>query len=128
MFLEHVNLTVADLDRAVSFYRALFDFEIRWEGTDDNGRRMAHVGSRTYYLALFEATEPGRASTTVPGTVGAKVGLNHFGVVVDSLQAMKERLRSLGVTPHTELDYDPGRRLYFLDPDDIEVELVEYDR
>lgn len=123
MFLEHVNLTVSDLDRAVSFYRDLFDFEIRWEGTIADGRRAAHVGDRTHYLALFETTEPGRASTDY-----GEVGMNHFGFVVDSLQAMKERLRSLGVTPHSEQAYDPGRHLYFLDPDGIEVELVEYDR
>jgi len=38
---------------------------------------------------------------------------------------MKFRLVELGVSPGEELEYEPGRRLYFFDPDGIEVELVE---
>ncbi len=54
-----------------------------------------------------------------------EVGLNHFGFVVESLDEMKSRLAELGVSPGEELEYEPGRRLYFFDPDGIEVELVE---
>ncbi len=28
MFLEHVNLTVTDLDRSIAFYRRLLDLEL----------------------------------------------------------------------------------------------------
>ncbi len=122
MFLEHVNLTVSNLERSVEFYRKLFDFRVRWEGTIESGQPAAHIGDDRCYLALFEATEQGRACQDY----GA-VGLNHFGVVVDDLAASKKRLAELGITPTTEADYEPGRRLYFLDPDGIEVELVEYD-
>ena len=121
MRLEHVNFTVSDLDRSVRFYTELFDTSIRWEGTLDDGRRAAHVGDLDHYLALFEARKPGRASKDY-----GQVGMNHFGFVVDDLDAMKERLLMLGVTPQSEQDYDPGRRLYFLDPDGVEIELVEY--
>ena len=38
---------------------------------------------------------------------------------------MKSRLTDLGVSPHAEHDYKPGRRLYFIDFDGIEIELVE---
>ncbi len=40
---------------------------------------------------------------------------------------MKQRLGELGVTPGDEQDYEPGRRVYFTDPDGIEVELVQYE-
>ena len=52
--------------------------------------------------------------------------MNHFGIVVADLDDMKRRLAALGTAPHSERDYHPGRRLYFLDPDGMEVELVEY--
>jgi len=44
MFLEHVNLTVTNVDRTVAFYRELFGLDLRWEGTTSDGKRAAHVG------------------------------------------------------------------------------------
>ncbi len=121
MFLEHVNLSVSDLERSIGFYADLFGFRVRWRGKTTEGAPAAHVGDERVYLALFEARKQGRASQDY-----GQVGINHFGFVVKNLGAMKERLAGLGVEPHFEADYEPGRRLYFLDPDGIEVELVEY--
>jgi len=123
MFLEHVNLTVADVERSAAFYRDLFGFHVRWRGKTSDGQEAAHVGDDRCYVALFQAVRPGRAEADYD-----VVGMNHFGFVVDSLEESKRRLRQLGIEPHHEADYEPGRRLYFLDPDGIEVELVEYDR
>ena len=124
MFLEHVNLTVSDLDRSIDFYGRLLGLKVRWrrDATDDNPA-AAHVGDDRNYLAFFQATRS--AGERPPLDYGA-VGLNHFGFVVDDLNATRARLMDLGITPHGEADYDPGRRLYFFDPDGIEVELIEY--
>ncbi len=123
MFLEHVNLSVSDLQRSVAFYRQLFGFKVRWEGTITGDLPAAHVGDDQCYLALFQAEDDERAQQDY-----TRVGINHFGSVVDDLGAMKARLAELGITPHLEGDYEPGRRLYFLDLDGVEVELVEYDQ
>lgn len=126
MFLEHVNLTVSDLDRSVAFYRELLDLHVRWQGKALTGGglvRAAHVGTDRCYLALFEAGRPGRAAQDY-----SVAGVNHFGFVVEDLDGATERLARLGAEPHLEADYAPGRRLYFRDPDGVEVELVEYDR
>ncbi len=32
MFLEHVNLSVTDIDRSRDFYCSLLGFKVRWEG------------------------------------------------------------------------------------------------
>lgn len=121
MHLEHVNLTVLNVDRSVEFYSQLLGLRVRWQGTTSSGQPAAHVGDERSYLALFEASEPGK-----PERDYEQVGLNHVGFVVDDLQAAKGRLQSLGIDAHHEADYDPGQRLYFLDPSGIEVELVEY--
>ncbi len=122
MFLEHVNVTVSDVDRSVEFYKDLFAVKLRWRGKTSDGLEAAHVGDDRHYIALFEAQRPGRVDNDY-----ATVGMNHFGLVVDDLEAMKKRLASQGIEPHSEQDYEPGRRLYFFDPDGIEVELVEYE-
>lgn len=121
MFLEHVNLTVADVERSATFYADLLDLHVRWKGEIDGGRQAAHVGDDRFYLALFEAV----ASDEVDHDYGTP-GINHFGFVVDDLDAAEARLRALGVTDIVVPDSPPGRRLYFRDPDDIEVELVSY--
>ncbi len=95
---------------------------MRWRGTTANGLPAAHIGDDRCYLALFQATsdQPARQDYDA-------VGVNHFGFVVSDLAESRSRLAELGVTPTAEADYEPGRRLYFLDRDGIEVELVEYD-
>ena len=121
MFLEHVNLTVADVERSAAFYADVLDLHVRWKGELEGGRAAIHVGDERCYIALFEATRPG----AVPYDYETP-GINHFGFVVDDLDDAAARLRKLGVTPTGVSDYEPGRRLYFIDPDGHEVELVSY--
>ena len=123
MFLEHVNLTVSDLKRSIDFYTDLLGMHVRWQGTHSDGSPAAHVGDDRCYLALFQSS-PDLADR--PAVDYNAVGLNHFGFVVDDLDAARARLINHGLSPHHEQDYEPGRRLYFFDPDGIEVELVEY--
>lgn len=123
MFLEHVNLTVRDLDRSIDYYCKLLGLQVRWEGKALSERgtvRAAHVGGERCYLALFEAEEPERAVSDY-----GHAGMNHFGLVVADLQATRERAVALGTPPHLDADYEPGKRFYICDPDGIELELVE---
>lgn len=121
MHLEHVNLTVSDVERSAAFYSDLLGLHVRWKGQTAEGSPAAHVGDDRSYLALFQAAAGGEA----PVDYGA-VGINHFGFVVDDLDATLERLHDLGLEEHFMPEYEPGRRAYFMDPDGVEVELVEY--
>lgn len=123
MVLEHVNLTVSDLQQSIDFYCQLFDFRVRWRASADAEKQEAHVGSDDMYIAFFQAPRPGAAEPDYN-----RVGLNHFGIIVDDLGKYRDRLSRLGVEPHYEPEYTPGRRLYFYDPDHVEVELVQYDQ
>lgn len=96
--------------------------KVRWQGEPSQGWPATHIGDDRHYLALFESPNP-----TFHEEDYERVGLNHFGFVVDDLEATKARLGRLGFAPKAEMDYEPGRRMYVIDPDGIEVELVEYD-
>ncbi len=121
MHLEHVNLTVSDLARSIDFYCRAFGYRVRWRGKTTSGTPAAHVGDDRCYVAMFQAPTPGSAEIDY-----AAVGFNHFGLVVDDLDAMRQRLTALGVQPTADQNYEPGRRFYFTDPDGIEIELVQY--
>lgn len=121
MHLEHVNMTVSDLDRSVDFYREVFGFTERWRGERQTGDHAVHLGLDHFYLALFQGREDGRAPNDYD-----TVGFNHFGIVVDDLGPIRERLAAAGGHVHLEGDYDPGERIYFFDPDGHEVEVVSY--
>mgnify|MGYP001094025800 CR=1 FL=1 len=70
--IRHVHLLVADLGRAIDFYRAAFDMEFRFEdgpvaflGTPGGGDSLALHGA---------STDEERARVGVPG------GVEHFGI------------------------------------------------
>ncbi len=125
MRLEHVNITVNDIEQSRHFYEQLFGFKTRWEGSADGGEgpvKAVHLGTGDTYLSLFEAEAAGRAPAdySVPG-------LNHFGLQVEDLAPYRERLADMGVTLHLDEHYEPGERIYFHDPSGVEIELVTYD-
>ena len=125
MKLEHANITVTDVDRSLAFYSALFDFKLRWSGEVPGELqptiRAMHIGNDDSYLALFEAEKPGRTPVDYTGC-----GLNHIGFVVADIEPYRQRLKELEINIHFEPDYEPGKRIYFYDPDGVEIELVAY--
>lgn len=53
--------------------------------------------------------------------------LNHIAVVVDDLDATEAKIKAHGCITSNHRDYEPGRRFYFHDADEIDCEVVEYD-
>lgn len=121
--LEHVNVTVSDPDRTAAMLEAIFGWHVRWQGDSALGGRSMHVGTADQYVAIYRSGDvaaPSESSYTVAG------GLNHLAMVVDDLDEVERRVRAEGFTPDSFGDYDPGRRFYFWDHDNIEYEVVSY--
>ena len=51
--IEHVNLTVTDIERSAVFFEKLLDWRQRWRGAAMNGGETIHVGEEATYLALY---------------------------------------------------------------------------
>lgn len=122
--LEHANFTVSDPQATAAWMEKLFGWHIRWQGEAISGGYTVHVGSDSQYLALYS---PGTAPKTGPSSYTNVAGLNHIAVVVDDIDAMERAILAHGFKTGNHGDYEPGRRFYFHDADDIEYEVVQYD-
>ena len=52
--------------------------------------------------------------------------VNHVGIVVDDLDEIEQRVRSVGFEPPMHADYELGRRIYFYDETGLEIEVGSY--
>ena len=118
--IEHVNLTVSDIERSARFFENLLGWHWRWRGQAMAGAgETIHVGEESTYLALYSDRRDHS---------GQRKGrpLNHVGLLVDDLDAAEKVVREAGLEPWGHDDYEPGRRFYFFDWDNIEFEVVSY--
>ena len=124
--LEHLNVTLTDLDRATRALQAIVpEWTVRGAGTweDDDGRThpWRHVGDDFQYLSLYQ-TPAGR-------TLRAAGAFNHMALVVDDLDAALERLRAIGIPlDHIGGSTEHRRSAYVvIEPERLQIELVAYD-
>ncbi|MEM9333009.1 MAG: VOC family protein [Pseudomonadota bacterium] len=122
--VEHVNLTVSDPEKTANLLCKLFDWKIRWHGIAMNGEGVTfHVGSDHSYVAVYSGKTKKKPTDVNYNTIG---GLNHIGVLVDDLDAIEKRITDAGYQTHSHADYEPGKRFYFFDHDNIEYEVISY--
>ena len=123
-YLEHLNITVLDVDKAISFLQtAMPQLKVRGGGTGEKCRRWVHIGTEHSYLAIEDRGAQGPG----PHQPYIHPGMNHIGFVVDDLDAVAERLRSSGYKEGmSAMDHPHRRRIYFFDDDGNEYEFVEY--
>ena len=101
--INHVALEVGDLDEALAWYGAIFDFELR-----GRIRGMAFVDMGDQFIALAQ------------GRTQAPDDSRHFGLVVDDKDAVRAALVEAGIEPL------PGRGLDVIDPWGNRLQIVDY--
>ena len=102
--INHIALEVGDIDEALEFWESIFG-ELKMRG---RGRQMAVIDVGDQFIALA------RGRTQPPDAA------RHFGLVVDDKEAVRERLRELGVP------ISSGRGLDFCDPWGNNIQVVDY--
>ena len=115
----HVHLKVADLDRALGFYRGVLGFELTQRLGDDAafvsaGGYHHHIGLNTWHSK--------DGSPPPPGTTG----LFHLAIRYPTRAALADaldRLRRAGVPLEGASDHGVSEALYLSDPDGNGVEL-----
>ena len=115
----HVHLKVADLDRALAFYRDVLGFEL----TQRMGREAAFLSAGGYHHHVgLNTWESLGGSPPPPGSTG----LYHSAFLYPTRRALAHALQRVvraGIRLDGAADHGVSEALYLRDPDDNGVEL-----
>ena len=122
--IDHLNLSVHDLEASVTWYGRVFGFE-RVEGGVSNGVPWAIVRSGDALLCLYE--HPEREMLDGDALQEKRLhGLNHFALRITDPEAFEESARREGVTVRYGgvVDWPHSKAWYVLDPTGYEIEVA----
>lgn len=124
--LDHINLTVANIERSRRFYGDLLGFEI--QTTPDDYPDAFAAGSCSFFVGGVEITLVTH-DDAAPGDRfdERRIGLDHLSFKAPREQALHdlaERLKQAGVETKGVEVYAPNGKKYvaFRDPDNIQLE------
>jgi catechol 2,3-dioxygenase-like lactoylglutathione lyase family enzyme len=102
--MNHIALEVGDIDEALEFWESIFgELELR-----GHNQQMAFIDMGDQFLALARGAPQERDRA------------RHFGLVVDDKEAVRDRLRELGIP------VSASRSLDFYDPWGNQIQVVDY--
>jgi len=116
--VDHVSLSVTDLDRSEGFYCDVFDL-IRLA---DFGHVRILVHRRTSFMVALVRHDAGRGGAFSE----LDTGLDHLGFAAatrEEVVGWEQHLRALGVVYTPIRDMEFGHHLNFRDPDGIALEI-----
>ena len=117
--IGHVHLKVADLDRAIAFYRDVLGFEL----TQRMGEQAAFLSAGGYHHHIGLNTWESRNGAPAPP---GSTGLYHFAIRYPDRASLADALRRLvdaGNTLDGASDHGVSEALYLRDPDGNGLEL-----
>ena len=129
--IDHINMSVNNLEESILFYKKLFGFEIiedsRSGAIPPNkfGAPYVIIGiKQCVYLALHQGLQTGDGKHN-----GSPIRRAHFGLHVEDFDTVIAKLKSHSVSflyGETYLEGPHSRSVYILDPNQHEIELVEH--
>ncbi len=117
--IGHVHLTVADLERSLSFYRDLLGFEV----TTRYGDSAVFLSAGGYHHHIGLNTWSGKGATPAPK---GHSGLYHFAILYPNRKELARIVRKLIDVKYPltgAADHGVSEAIYLNDPDGNGVEL-----
>ena len=128
--LDHLAITVADVDRTLRFYERVLGAESLYEELFREGRipvAMLQVGGSR--LSVHPAAKPAAPHARVPTAGSADVCFRFDGPIADAKAMLEDAGVDvvLGPVPRPAADGAMGQSVYFTDPDGNLLELLSTD-
>ena len=124
--INHIHIKAVDPRKAAEWWANAFDYKIVSDETRDFGDRFVRCDTGQGGL-LLSISNARTGETLGPGNATAHLGLEHFAIETDDIEAEIARLEKLGA----QLQEGPilarnGVRFAFLSaPDEVRIELLE---
>lgn len=122
--LAHSMIRVLDEERSLAFYKAAFNLAVK-DRLDFEAFTLIYLVSEGSAFELELTLNKGRQE---PYDLGD--GYGHVAVVVDDLEAAREKTLAAGAAPKDIVDFKPAgervARFFFVaDPDGYQIEVIE---
>jgi catechol 2,3-dioxygenase len=117
--IGHVHLKVADIDRAIGFYRDVLGFDLMQRVGD----QAAFLSAGGYHHHIGLNTWESKGGSPPPS---GTTGLYHVAIRYPTRRALADALRRLrdgGIALHGASDHGVSEALYLADPDQNGIEL-----
>ena len=120
-YLDHVAITVADLERSTRWYCDVLGYEHRYPDRWDGVPVMLGLGPTL--IALFPAK-----AQELPWLPEESIRIAHFALRADRKNFLlaQEELQAQGINA-TFQDHDISHSIYFHDPDGHQLEITTYE-
>lgn len=122
--LAHTMIRVMDEERSVAFYEAAFGFTIK-DKLDFESFTLIYLVSEGSEFELELTINKGQSTPYEHGN-----GYGHIAVVVDDLEASRDKVSTAGGAPREIVDFQPdgnrvARFFFVADPDGYQIEVIE---
>lgn len=118
--IDHVALSVRDVEKAAQWYIDVLGFEKKFEGMWDG--IPIFIGKGTTALALFPVRKQSGSSTP------AEIRMLHLAMRANrkNFAAAQEELKQRGIKFEFQ-DHEISHSIYFRDPDGHQLEITTYE-
>lgn len=119
--LDHINLTVSQLERSVNWYEEVFGFQLVQEGIygKEQQTRWAIVSYKDFMICMHELKGRKNSGENKQETFHK---IYHFGIRVSNLKIWKKKIKLFDLKP-VVVDYPYSQSYYIDDPDGHEIEV-----
>lgn len=117
--IDHLNISVNNLDQTVKFYHELFGLDIEEEGLAmDQVTPYKIIGRNDFHLCLYE--KPSLKKEDI-----LQSPVDHFGFRIDDPEDFKSRCKKMGIAFNYggEIHHSVSSSWYVNDPSGYEIEV-----
>lgn len=127
---HHTAISVRNLEKSLAFYDLLGFKQIhRYDDSDKVGIKMK-LGDYVLEIFAYKQNQDKPALTYELGNNLSNIGVKHFGLTTDDVDAALADLRKKGLADETTKILTKGTARFFFikDPDGMWVEVIKDDR